>query len=182
MAGAGEYEYVETVTLSPDGAATVEIESSATALALLRGIAVDTERPDPNVVRGFYAGEPMVTTAAVDTFTRDERPFFRVRAETADLTRLSRVRGLAWSLYRIERDGSRLFYRQVVGFPPPPARELDWEGDERVAFRVVVPGEVESHTSPNGRTRGGDTVVWEQPLSVRLRGGVIDLQIEIASR
>lgn len=184
-ARSGPYEYEESLALTLDGSAAVELHASVAALNALRGAGIDA---DPRVpvdlerMRALLAGEG-ARIAALDALLEDGRPFVRARVEVDDLTQLSRIPAFAWSLYRLRREGDVWTYRQIVG--PPNRRALEstgWTGEERVVFRVRVPGEITGHTAPSGRTRGGDTAAWEQPLAVRLRGGAIDLQIEFAPR
>jgi hypothetical protein len=173
-------EYEETLVLAPDGSAVVDVNTSLVALAVLRGAPIDPAGPvDIAAIAAFYEA-PGVTVTEVEPFARDDRPFVRVQVETGDLAALSRSPGLAWSLYRLEPGEDTLTFRQIVGRPPPDAASnatvAGWQGGERVAFRLRAPGEVLEHNAPDGVERG-NFVVWEQPLPVRVRGGMVDLRV-----
>jgi hypothetical protein len=173
-------EYEETLALAPDGSAVVDVNASLVALVVLRGAPIDPAAPvDIAEVRAFYES-PGVTVTDVEPFARDGRLFVRVEVEADDVMALSRSPGLAWSLYRLETGDDTLTFRQIVGRPPPDAAAAattaGWAGGERVAFRLRAPGEVREHNAPDGVERG-NFVVWEQPMPVRVRGGMVDLRV-----
>ena len=173
-------EYEETLELASDGSAAVDVNTSLAALAVLRGAPVDPSAPVDLAAVGAFYEAPGVTVTDVEAFTRDGRAFVRVRVEASELTALSRSPGLAWSLYRLETGDDTLTFRQIVGRPPPDAATAatvaGWQGGERVAFRLRAPGEVLESNAPDGLERG-NCVVWEQPLPVRVRGGMVDLRV-----
>lgn len=176
------YEYDEMLVLALDGSAVVDVNASVASLVVLRGIVLDLdEPPDLGRVRAFFETDG-VTVSRIETSQRAGRTFVHVRVEVDDLPKLSRVPALSWSLYRVTAQDEGVSYRQIVGLPSPAAKvaatAVGWSGDERVAFRLRAPSVVVSHNAPSGVARG-NIVVWEQPLAVRLRGGTVDMRVEL---
>jgi len=92
---------------------------------------------------------------------------------------LSRLAPFAWSSYRFDRRGGHVEFRQAVGPPPAShAGDLQWMGDEVVAFRMHLPSQVVSDNSP-GRIERGNIVEWEQPLRERLAGRTLNIAVDL---
>ena len=67
-----QYEYEEDLTLSLDGSATMVVNASLPALAVLRGLPLSTDpaaRVDRDKVRGLYSS-PYAQVTRVSTWTR----------------------------------------------------------------------------------------------------------------
>jgi hypothetical protein len=168
-----QYEYDEEVYLSLDGSATVYVNASIPALNALRGTSFDTSPNAPvdrDAVRALFSTPVARINGQVKTSRRSNRRFVHVKLDVADIHRLSDASPFAWSTYNLTRDGAVYKYRQVVG--PAAAREVGdvgWTGHELVAFRLHLPSRIQYHN--NGRpVERGNILVWEQPLSERLRG------------
>jgi hypothetical protein len=50
-----------------------------------------------------------------------------------------------------------------------------------VAFRLHVPSEITYHNALGG-TQRGNILAWEQPLANRLRGDVVELDVQMAAQ
>lgn len=175
-----EYEYEEELYLALDGSATLNVNASAASLVALRGADLD---PDPRAhidrrrVRAMFEGEG--ARASVSLARRDSRRFVHVSVRVDDVRQLSRLAPFAWSSYRFDRRDGHVEFRQAVGPPPAShARDLQWIGDEIVAFRIHLPSEVVSHNSP-ARIERGNILEWEQPLSERLAGRTLNIAVDL---
>ena len=176
-----EYEYEEELYLSLDGSATLNVNASVAALVALRGVDLDVDpraRIDRERVRSLFEG-PGVTVTRVSLSRRDGRRFVHVGLEVEDVRRLSQVPRFAWSVYRLERRGDVMEYRQAVG-PAAGAAvgDVGWSGEEMVSFRMHIPSVVPFHNSPGGLERG-NIVTWEQSLSERLQGTPLAMQVNM---
>jgi hypothetical protein len=175
-----EYEYEEELYLALDGSATLNLNASVASLVALRGADLD---PDPRAhidrqrVRAMFEGDG--APASVSLARRDSRRFVHVSIRVDDVRQLSRLAPFAWSSYRFDRRDAHVEFRQAVGPPPAShARNLQWMGDEIVAFRIHLPSEVVSHNSP-ARIERGNILAWEQPLSERLAGRTLNIAVDL---
>lgn len=178
-----KYEYEEEVVLSIDGAAVVNVSASEAALVALRGIDLDSgprARPDRAALRAFFGG-PGVTMKTPTFSRRDGKRFVHISLDVSDVRVLSRLAPFSWSRYRFDRRGDELVFRQTVG---PPAgrssRTTAWTGKERVAFRMHIPSRVLFENATTDVQRG-NIVAWVQPLSDRLAGVPLDLEVRMES-
>jgi hypothetical protein len=172
-----QYEYEEEIYLSLDGTATVYVNSSLPALNALRGTSFDMSpaaRVDVAAVRAYYSS-PSTRVVRVSQSRRNNRRFVHVRLDVDDLARLSQAAPFAWSTYRFTRDGDQYSYLQSVGAAAgKDVGRVGWTGDEIVAFRLHLPSKIRYHNTKRDVGRG-NILVWEQPLSERLRGVPIAL-------
>jgi hypothetical protein len=179
-----QYEYEEDVYLSLDGAATVYVNASVPALNALRGASFDPdprERLDRDAVRRFYT-TPVTRVTAIDESSHSGRRFVHVRLDVDDIRRLGEALPFAWSVYDLHLDDKRYIFRQTIGAPAGrPAVNPGWNGREVVAFRLHLPSRIEYHNA--GNLKRGNILVWEQPLTKRLRGDplVLDAQMRTES-
>jgi len=178
-----QYEYEEDVYLSLDGTATVYVNSSVAALDALRGASLDlspVSRVDRAAVRALFTS-PVTTVAALTESRRSGRRFVHVRLDVDNVRRLASVAPFAWSTYAFEREGEEFRYQQTVGGAAGKSvGAVGWTGRELVAFRLHLPSKITYHTVP---IRRGNILVWEQPLTDRLRGEpiVLDVRMETQS-
>lgn len=175
-----EYEYEEELYLALDGSARLNLNASVASLVALRGADLDPDpraRVDRERVRAMFEGEG--ARASVSLARRDSRRFVHVSISVDDVRQLSRIAPFAWSSYRFDRRDGHVEFRQAVGPPPSaPTRDLQWTGDEVVAFRMHLPSEVVSHNSP-ARIERGNILEWEQPLSERLAGRTLNIAVDL---
>ena len=178
-----EYEYEEELYLSLDGSATLNVSASVASLVALRGVDLDPDpraRIDRSRVRALFEGEG--ARASVSLARRDGRRFVHVSVRADDVRQLSRLAPFAWSAYRFDRRGDIFEFRQVVG--PPVGRTADatqWTGEEIVAFRMHVPSEILFHNAPSRQVERGNILEWEQPLTERLAGRPVDMEVQLES-
>jgi hypothetical protein len=175
-----EYEYEEELYLALDGSATLNVNASVAALVALRGFNLDPNpraRLDRAAVRELFQG-PGAEVSKVSLSRRDGRRFVHVSIDVDDVRKLSALAPFAWSSYRFDREGDIVEFKQVVG--PSAGRPVNagWTGQEVVAFRMHLPSEIPFHNSPAGVQRG-NILEWEQPLSDRLNGTPLDLQVQL---
>jgi hypothetical protein len=168
-----QYEYDEEVYLSVDGHATVYVSTSIPALNALRGTSFDTSPNAPvdrDAIAALFSTPVSHVNGQVKTSRRSNRRFVHVKLDVDDIHRLSDAAPFAWSTYTLARDGGVYKYRQVVGASAGrDVGEVGWNGRELVAFRLHLPSRIRYHN--NGRpVERGNILVWEQPLSERLRG------------
>jgi len=168
-----QYEYEEEIYLSLDGSATVYVNSSVPALDALRGATLDPKpsaRVDRDAVRAFYSS-PVTRVRQINQSRRFGRRFVHVRIDVDDVSRLNEAPPFRWSSYSLRRDGNLYVFRQSVGASAnKPVGNVGWNGKEQVAFRVHVPSKITYHNAGAANLRRGNILVWEQPLSDRLRG------------
>jgi len=175
------FEYEEDITLAIDGSAVVTLSASEAALVALRGIDLKTGthvRPDRAALRAFFDGPGVVLRTP--TFSRRYgRRFVHVTLEVADVRQLPRLAPFAWSTYHFTREGDALVFRQAVGAPSGKAVSgTGWLGSERVAFRMHIPSRVLWENATTDVERG-NIVAWIQPLSQRLAGVPMDLEVRM---
>jgi hypothetical protein len=172
-----QYEYEEDVYLSLDGSATVYVNSSLPALNALRGTSFDASpaaRVDTAAVRDYFSS-PATRVVRVSQSRRSNRRFVHVRLDVSDITKLGAVAPLAWSTYQFGRHGDLFTYLQTVGAAAgKDVGNVGWNGGEVVAFRLHLPSKIRYHNTRRDVGRG-NILVWEQPLTERLRGVPIEL-------
>jgi len=180
------YEYEEEIYLSLDGTATVYVNSSVAALDALRGAPFDAHplaRVDQDAVRAFYS-TPVTRVRQINQSRRSGRRFVHVRVEVDDVQRLSEAGPFHWSSYTFRREGDLFVYRQSVGASAnKPVGNVGWNGKEAVVFRLHLPSKITYHNAGAGNLKGGNILVWEQPLADRLRGKplVLDARMQTQS-
>lgn len=174
-----KYEYEEDVYLALDGSATVYVNASVPALVALRGVDLDVNpraRLDRARVRAIFES-PAARVASVTISRRDNRRYVHLRLEVPDVRRLGVSVPFAWSQYMMTRDESLIKYRQTVG--PSAGRDVGnvgWTGAELVAVRLHLPSRVPFHNAPSRNIERGNIIVWEQPMTDRLRGQPLDIE------
>ncbi len=181
-----QYEYEEELYLSLDGSATMYVNGSLAALNALRGTHFDTtsSRVDRDTIRDYYTA-PGVRVTSVTQSRRSGRRFVHLRLSADDIRTLGSTKPFAWSAYQFDRVGEQFVYRQTVGAPPSggagAAGGAGWNGRELVAFRLHLPSKIEFHNTRRDIGRG-NILVWEQPLTDRLRGVPIELEARMQSQ
>jgi hypothetical protein len=177
-----EYEYEEQLRLDVDGSARMDLSSSVAALVALRGVDLDTN-PAVDVnrdkVRALFAG-PGVTVRSVRVSRRDGRRFVHLRIDVDDIRQLPRVAPFSWSKYQFDRRENLLEFKQAVGpSAAKPVGDVGWDGNEVVAFRMHIPSVIAFHNAPSRRVERGNILEWEQPLSERMKGVPVDVQVNM---
>lgn len=177
-----QYEYEEDLYLRLDGSATLYVNSSIAGLNALRGARFDVTpgaRVDRASVRDYFA-TPATRVRRLNLSRRQNRRFVHLRIDVDDVTRLPEAAPFAWSSYEFSRAGETFEYRQLVGASVGlPVGEVGWTGRELVAFRVHVPSQVVDHNAGAGNLKRGNILVWEQPLTDRLRGEPLALHARL---
>lgn len=167
-----QYEYEEEIYLSLDGTATMYVNTSVAALDALRGASFDarpTARVDREAVRAYYTTANTHVTRVSES-RRSGRRFVHVRLDVDDVRRLAEAAPFAWSSYRFEGDGGLFVFRQSVGTAAgKDVGAVGWSGREVAAFRLHLPSKITYHNTKPENLRRGNILVWEQPLSDRLR-------------
>jgi hypothetical protein len=176
---ARKYEYEEEIFLALDGSATVYVNASVPALVALRGFKLPLDpnaRLDRALVRDLYT-TPATTVESVTLSRREGRRYVHLRLDVPDIQRLGEAPPFAWSAYRyLEGDATFEFGQQIDEAAGTAVGDVGWDGDELVAVRVHLPSVITEHNSPARKVERGNIVVWEQPLSERLKG--VPLTIE----
>jgi len=178
-----QYEYEEEIFLSLDGSATMYVSASLESLNVLRGAAFDTRaaRADRDAVRDFFTA-PGVRVMAVSQSRRSGRRFVHVRMAVDDVRKLASAPPFAWSSYRFDRVGDQYIFEQTVaGTPVKDSAGAGWNGREVVAFRLHLPSKIEFHNTKRDIGRG-NILLWEQPLSDRLRGVPLTLEARMQTQ
>lgn len=167
-----QYEYEEDLTLALDGSATIVVNASIPALVALRGAALPLdprERVD-GAVRDFYSS-PYAEVLRVSQWTRRGRRFVTVRLRVPDIRTLPKAAAFSGETYDLQlRDNLQVFRQHLSGTPAKAASlpGVDWNGSERVAFRLHLPSRIEYHNAKG--VERGNILTWEQPLKDRLAG------------
>jgi hypothetical protein len=178
-----QYEYEEEIYLSLDGTATMYVNTSIAALNALRGTSFDASpiaRIDRERVRDYFTS-PNTHVTGLSTSRRSNRPFVHVRLRVDDVRRLSEAKPFSWSRYDFKRDGNLFIYRETIGASAGHAGAPGWNGHEVVAFRLHLPSKVAYHNT--GRAIGrGNILMWEQPLTDRLRGAPLTLDARMETQ
>jgi hypothetical protein len=176
-------EYEEEIYLALDGTATVNVNASIASLVALRGVDLPTgvrERVDRGAVRRFFEG-PGATVTSVSLSRRHMRRFAHVSIDVDDVRKLSQLAPFAWSRYRLDPREDAVDFQQTVGNPSGRAvSNVGWDGSEIVAFRMHIPSEILFHNASG--VQRGNILEWEQPLSARLTGEALDLQVNMEPR
>ena len=176
-----QYEYDEEVYLSLDGTATVYVHGSIAAINALRGTSFDAN-PASAIDRAAihdYFSSPATHVTWVRPSRRSGRRFAHVRLEVDDIRGLSQAAPLAWSTYRFQKNGDLFVYRQSVGAAAgKDVGKVGWTGREIVAFRLHLPSKIRDNNS-GGEIRRGNILVWEQPLTDRMRGVPVDIEAQM---
>jgi len=173
-------EYEEEIYLALDGTATVNVNASVASLVALRGLQLNIDprgRVDRDDVRRAFEGAGVQVTS-VSLGRRAGRRFAHVTLDVEDVRKLSQVAPFAWSRYRFEPRGDVVEFEQTVGPPSGrPVTDVGWDGSEIVAFRVHAPSEIVYHNTDG--VQRGNILEWDQPLSARLQGEVLALQVNM---
>jgi hypothetical protein len=179
-----QYEYEEEMYLSLDGSATLFVNSSIPALAVLRGAGFDprpNSRLDLDAVRQYYSS-PVTRVTRVTSSRRNNRRFAHIRIDVDDVRKLGAAGPFAWSGYQLRRDGELVIYQQQVG--AAAGRTLDdfhWDGNELVAFRLHLPSEIVYEDSP-GAVQRGNILEWEQTLAERARSVPLTMEVRMTGQ
>jgi hypothetical protein len=177
-----KYEYDEELYVSLDGSAIVYVNASVAALVALRGAPLDPDpraRLDREAVRAFFTS-PVTDVVNVSTSRRDKRRYVHVRMEVADVRRLHEAPAFAWSRYWLTTDDRVAVYKQNVGASASrPIGDVGWTGQELVAFRLHLPSRVPFHNAPSHQIERGNIIRWEQPLTARLNGEPLLLEVHM---
>jgi hypothetical protein len=176
-------EYEEEIYLALDGTATVNVNASIASLVALRGVDLPTgvrERVDRGEVRRFFEGRG-ATVTSVSLSRRHKRRFAHVSIDVDDVRKLSQLAPFAWSRYRLEPREDAVDFQQTVGKGTGRAvSNVGWDGSEIVAFRMHIPSEILFHNASG--VQRGNILEWDQPLSARLTGEALDLQVNMEPR
>jgi hypothetical protein len=176
---ARKYEYEEEIFLELDGSATLYVNASVPALVALRGAKLPLDpgaRLDRQTVREMYE-TPVTDVESVTTSRREGRRYVHLRIGVPDVRRLGEAPPFAWSTYRyLEGDNRFEFGQQMQAAAAEQVGSVGWSGDELVAVRLHLPSVVDHHNSPSRTIERGNIIVWEQPLTERLKG--VPLTIE----
>jgi hypothetical protein len=177
-----QYEYQEDVYLSLDGSASVYVSASAPALIALHGMDLSTDpgsRIDRAKIRQMFGG-PGVTVSAISTWRRWGRRFITVRLDTRDVRRLPAAAPFSRNAFEFGR--FRSGYRLVERLGPSASRpvgSVGWDGRELVGFRWHIPSRIERHNTREENFLRGNILVWEQPLTRRLAGAPLQMEVEM---
>jgi hypothetical protein len=176
---ARKYEYEEEIFLALDGSATVYVNASVPALVALRGVSLPIDpgaRLDRMTVRDLYQ-TPVSQVESVTTSRREGRRYVHLRLDVPDIRKLGEAPPFAWSTYRyLEGDATFEFGQQIRAAAGKDVGNVGWGGDELVAVRVHLPSVITFHNAPTRRTERGNIVIWEQPLTERLKSTPLDVQ------
>ena len=177
-----KYEYDEDVQLAIDGSAVVYVNASVPALVALRGATLDADplaRLDRNDVRDFFQSA-VADVTNISTSRRDGRRFVHVKLDVPDIRRLSEAPAFAWSQYSLTRnEQAAVFTQQIRAASGREVAAGTWTGSELVAFRLHLPSRVTFHNSPTREVERGNIIRWEQPLSERLKGAPIGVEVQM---
>jgi len=182
-----QYEYEEDIYLSLDGTATIDVNTSLSALDALRGAAFDTRpsaRIDRDAVRRFYT-TPLTRVTQISQSRRRGRRFVHVRVEVNDIRRLAAAPPFQWSRYEFRREGSEFMYRQTLGTSArKDVGDVGWNGNELVAFRLHLPSKITYHTKNDDvdNYMRGNVLLWEQPMRARLAGTPLLLEARMQTQ
>ena len=179
-----QYEYEEEIYLSLDGTATVYVNTSIPALNALRGTSFNTSpnaRVDRDAIRALYSS-PTTHVVWVRESRRNGRRFAHVRLEADDITKLSSVPPFAWSTPIFRREGDEFLLKDHIGASAnQDVGNVGWTGRELTAFRLHLPSKITYHTKEID-IRRGNILSWEQPLSDRLKGVPLDIDVRMQTQ
>jgi hypothetical protein len=174
-----EYEYEEELYLALDGSATLNVNASIESLNALRGAAFDADpvaRVSRDDLRRFFGADQ--ADVSVSLARRDGRRFVNATVEVDDVEQLGRLAPFSWSEYQLGRRQDAIEFRQHVGEPAASGGAASWSGEEVVVFRMHLPSEIVFHNSQQD-TQRGNILEWEQPLSDRLAGTPVDIEVQL---
>jgi hypothetical protein len=174
---ARKYEYEEEVFLSLDGSATVYVNASVPALVALRGAALPLDpnaRLDRAVVRDIY-NTPVSRVDSVTASRRQGRRYVHLRLAVPDIRRLGDAPPFAWSTYRYAEGDTMEFAQQMQASAGKEVGSVGWDGDELIAVRLHLPSVITDNNTPN-KVQRGNILVWEQPLSERIKGTPLEVR------
>ena len=178
--GGRRFEYEEELYLALDGSATLNVNGSVPALVALHGTDLPLDARgylDRAKVRAMFSAPGVVPS--VNFSRRDGRRFVHVSIEVDDVHRLAQIPALRWSRYRLERSEDAVEYRQAIGRAAGrDVGDVGWNGGEIVAFRMHLPSEILFHNTGKPPQRG-NILEWEQPLTTRLEGEPLELQVRM---
>ncbi|HZR24655.1 MAG TPA: hypothetical protein VFA59_13760 [Vicinamibacterales bacterium] len=179
-----QYEYEEEIYLSLDGTATVYVNTSIPALNALRGTSFNTSpnaRVDRDAIRALYSS-PTTHVVWVRESRRNGRRFAHVRLEADDITKLSSVPAFAWSTPIFRRDGDEFVFRDhIAAAANRDVGNVGWTGRELTAFRLHLPSKITYHPKEID-IRRGNILAWEQPLTDRLKGLPLDIDVRMQTQ
>jgi len=183
------YEYEEDFYISLDGTAAVIVNASIPALVSLRGLDLNLDpaaQVDRDKIRELYQSPVTSVTRVSRPWRRNGRVFVQVRASVSDLKRLSEAKPFSWSTYELDGNDTQYVFRQTVGpsaHKPGTLKNVGWNGNELVAFRVHFPSRILDHNArdlekdvPTEIARG-NILSWEQRLADRLDGVPVAIQV-----
>ena len=180
-----QYEYEEDCYVSLDGTATMYVNTSVAALNALRGTSFDTAPDGTADLDGIkaYFTTPQSRVERITTTRRNGRRYVHVRLVTNDLRRLPDAAPFSWSSYELNSSAAEVIYHQDVRASGGgnTRGNIEWRGDEIAAFRLHMPSRILFHNSPFGIQRG-NILAWEQPLSDRLRGEPIEIEVRVEAQ
>jgi hypothetical protein len=178
-----QYEYEEDMFLSLDGSVTITVSASIPALNALRGTTFDSSpnaRTDRDAIRKYFSS-PVTRVIWVRPSRRNNRRLVHVRLEVSDVRRLNAAPPFAWSTYEFKRDGDLYMYKQKIGASAGGSPgKVKWNGGELVAVRLHLPSKVVYQNTPDKRR--GNIFVWEQPLTERLKGTPIEIEVRMETQ
>jgi len=179
-----QYEYEEEIYLSLDGTATVYVNSSIPALNALRGTSFNASpnaRVDRDRIRALYSS-PTTHVVWVRESRRNGRRFTHVLLEADDITKLVSVPPFAWSTPVFRREGDEFVFRDHIGASAQQdVGNVGWTGRELTAFRLHLPSKITYHPKEID-IRRGNILAWEQPLSDRLKGIPLDIDVRMQTQ
>ena len=174
-----QFEYDEDVYLALDGTATIYVNGSLPAFVALRGADFDVSpaaRFDRERVAAFFAS-PGVRVVRVTSSRRQGRRFAHVRLEVDDIRKLPQNRAFSWATIRFDRMDALYRFREELGASANKAvGDVGWEGTELVGFRTHLPSKIVYHNAGPDNLLRGNILAWEQTLSERLSGQVLEME------
>lgn len=188
-----QYEYEEDLTLSIDGSATLIVNASLPALAVLRGLPVSTDPKaavDREAIGALFQSPATDVTRVGRSWRRKGRRFIQVRIDVPDVRKLTEAAPFAWSTYQFGPEGEKHVFVQRVGpsaFKPGSLKNYGWDGSELVAFRLHLPSRILYHNARDVETNEpttyarGNILAWEQRLTDRLEGRPVEARVEMES-
>lgn len=184
-----QYEYEQDVYVDLDGSATVVVNASFPALVALTGLNLPLEsraRLDRDVVRRAFESEVTDVTRVSRPWRRRGRRFVQVRVEVEEIGQMWKAAPFAAMRYEMTTsDGRTIFRGRVAGDPRQLVPQAGWDGSELVAFKLHLPSRIYFHnvrdlaTNQTGSVERGNILRWEQPLSDRLAGKPIEMEVRM---
>jgi hypothetical protein len=120
---------------------------------------------------------------SVSQSRRSGRRFLHVRIDVDDIRRLGAAPPFQWSRYEFRRQDDLYLYLQTLGASArTDVGKVGWKGDELVAFRLHLPSKIAYHNAGPANFKRGNILLWEQPLSARLRGDALVLDARMQTQ